>query len=46
MEDNTENENTLAETKGLGENGNNMDCICREGIRCVGVMQTGRMMWA
>ena len=32
MGDNTENENTLAETEagGWGVNGNDMDCMCRE----------------
>jgi hypothetical protein len=44
MGDNTENENTLAETEGPGGgNGNDMDCMCREGMRRVGAAQTGGM---
>ena len=46
MGDNTENENTLAETEGPGGNGNDMDCMCREGMRRVGAAQTGGMIRA
>ena len=41
--DKTENEDTLAETEGLGGEGNDMDCMCREGMRRVGAAQTGGM---
>ena len=41
MGDKTENENTLAETEGPGGDGNDMDCMCREGMRRVGAAQTG-----
>ena len=46
MGDKTENENTLAETEGPGGDGNDMDCMCREGMRRVGAAQTGGMIRA
>ena len=44
MGDKTENENTLAKTEGLERDGNNMDCMCREGMRRVGMARTGGVM--
>ena len=39
--DKTKNEDTLAETEGPGGEGNDMGCMCREGVRRVGAAQTG-----
>ena len=41
--DKTENEDTLAETEGPEGKGNDMDCMCREGMRHVGAAQTGEV---